>query len=333
MPLSFSPFAVAPHRPLRRRLLLAAAAALVAGCSQEESTPPLRLASNEWPGYEPLHLARERGYWGAAPIRLYELPSSSEVLRAMRNGALDGAALTADEALTLMADGIDLRAVLVLDISRGADALVARPDIRTLGDLKGRRIGVENQALGAYLLNRALESAGLSLSDVSVVPLTVDTHESAYLAGAIDAAVTFEPALSRLRRLGARSLFTSSQIPGEIFDLLVLRADAYERYQAHLKDLAGAWFRVLDELHAAPTETAAALGRRTQTRGADMLRALAGLTLPDRAENRRLLTGAEPAIAQPLQRLGQLMQHQDLLRHPAQPERLLPKGLERILTA
>ena len=333
MPLSSALFAVAPHRPLRRRLLLAAAAALLAGCRQDEPTPPLRLATNEWPGYEPLHLARERGYWGLAPIRLYELPSSSEVLRALRNGALDGAAITADEALTLMADGIDLRAVLVLDISRGADALVARPDIRHLGDLKGRRIGVENQALGAYLLNRALESAGLGLNDVSVVPLTVDTHESAYLAGAIDAAVTFEPALSRLRRLGARNLFTSNQIPGEIFDLLVLRADAYEHYQATLKNLAGAWFRVLDELRTAPTETAVALGRRTQTRGPDMLRALAGLTLPDRAENLRLLSGPSPAIAQPLQRLGQLMQRQDLLRHPARPERLLPVGLERILAS
>lgn len=331
MLLSSPLFSAAPHRPLRRRLLLAAAAAMVAGCHPAEPTPPLRLATNEWPGYEPLHLARERGYWDGAPIRLYELPSSSEVLRAMRNGALDGAALTADEALTLMVDGIDLRAMLVLDISRGADALVARPDIHHLGDLKGRRIGVENQALGAYLLSRALESAGLSLNDISVVPLTVDTHESAYLAGAIDAAVTFEPTLSRLRHLGAHSLFTSSQIPGEIFDLLVLRADAYERYQATLKSLAGAWFRVLDDLGRAPTETAAALGRRTQTRGGDMLRSLAGLILPDRAEDLRLLTGSAPAIAQPLQRLGALMQHQDLLRRPAQPERLLPAGLERIL--
>lgn len=325
--------AALPHRPQRRRLLLGGAAALLAGCRQEGLASPLRLATNEWPGYEPLHLARERSYWGQAPIRLYELPSTSEVLRALRNGALDGAALTADEALTLMADGIDLKAVLVMDISQGADALVVRPDIHHLRDLKGKRIGVENFALGAYFLSRALESAGLGLGDISIVPLTVDTHESAYVAGAVDAAVTFEPALSRLQRLGARRLFTSQQLPGEIFDLLVLRQEAYQRHQATLKALAGAWFRVLGDLERAPAETAAALGRRTQTRGADMVHALAGLTLPDRVENLRLLTGAAPAIAQPLQRLGQLMQRQKLLAHPVLPERLLPADLAGILAS
>ncbi|HET7774857.1 MAG TPA: hypothetical protein VFK74_00655, partial [Azospira sp.] len=107
MPRSLHTAGIAPIT--RRRFMLAAAAAMVAGCGGQGGPAPLRLATNEWPGYEPLHLARENGYWGNAPIRLYELPSTSEVLRAFRNGALDAAAVTGDEALTLLADNFDIR--------------------------------------------------------------------------------------------------------------------------------------------------------------------------------------------------------------------------------
>ena len=321
----------APFSSGRRRLLLAGGAALLAACQRGAPQPPLRLATNEWAGYEPLHLARERNYWGNAPIHLYELPSTSEVLRAFRNGALDGAALTGDEALGLLADQMDIRVVLVLDISNGGDALVARPDIQRLEDLKGRRIGVENQALGAYVLTQALKQAGLSPTDVSIVPLTVDTHENAYVAGAVDAVVTFEPALSRLQRLGAHKLFSSRQMPEGIFDLLVVREEAWRQHQNTLKSLCDGWFRVLDELRANPATTAAALGRRTQTSGKDMSQALEGLILPDRAENLRLLTGHPPAITAPLQHLAQVMQSQHLLSQPVDGQRLLSTELGKVL--
>lgn len=332
-----SPVPASPEPPAaaclsRRRLLLAAGAGLLTACSpQAPLQEPLRLATNEWPGYEPLHLARERGLLDGLPLRLYELPSSSEVLRALRNGALDGAALTADEALSLLADGVAVRIALVLDISHGGDALLARPDIRRLADLKGRRVGVENQALGAYMLTRALAQAGLLPGDVFIVPLTVDTHVNAYVAGAVDAVVTFEPVLSRLQELGAHPLFSSREIPGEIFDVLAIREEAFQRHRKTLQGLSRAWFAILDELQRAPAATAAALGRRSQISGRDMEQALEGLVLPDRAENHRLLSGPDPAVAAPLRRLAATMQERQLLPQQADPSRLLPARGDEVL--
>lgn len=332
MPLA-SPFASPPAalRITRRRLLLAAAASLLAGCSSDRPREPLRLATNEWPGYEPLHLARERGYWGEAPIRLYELPSTSEVLRALRNGALDAAAVTSDEALSLLGDRQEVRAVLVLDISNGGDALVTRPNIRRLADLKGLRIGVENQALGAYMLSRILSEAGLNQTDLSIVPLTVDTHENAYLAGAVDGVITSDPALSRLQTLGARTLYSSRQMPGEIFDLLVVREEAYRQHHQTLRALGDAWFRVLDELGTDPAGTASALGRRTQTPGPRFQNSLAGLILPDREQVRRLLASSAPEILPPLLRVRNFMEARGLLVRPVNPGQLLPPDLGEVL--
>ena len=47
--------------------------------------------------------------------------------------------------------------------------VVARPEIGGLRELRGRRIGVENTALGAYMLARALQSGELARADVEIV--------------------------------------------------------------------------------------------------------------------------------------------------------------------
>ncbi len=110
------------------------------GCGRA-SPATLRVGSNVWPGYEPLFLARDLGLFGGAPIQLLEFPSSTEVIRAYRNGAIDVAAVTADEALLLAESNPGQRIILVCDVSRGADVILARPAATSMSDLRGRRIG------------------------------------------------------------------------------------------------------------------------------------------------------------------------------------------------
>ncbi|MCU7939074.1 MAG: ABC transporter substrate-binding protein [gamma proteobacterium symbiont of Bathyaustriella thionipta] len=130
---------------------------------------PLRIGTNTWPGYEPLYLARTLGYYDNSRIHLVEMNSASEVIHSLRSGTLEGAALTLDEALTLQADDFDLKIILVMDFSHGADVLLAKPDIDTLAALKGKRIAVEYTAVGAILLDAALASADLTVSDIQVI--------------------------------------------------------------------------------------------------------------------------------------------------------------------
>ncbi|MBF0237703.1 MAG: ABC transporter substrate-binding protein, partial [SAR324 cluster bacterium] len=148
---------------------------------------PLRLGSNLWPGYELLYLAQNLGYYEGQPIQLKTFPSTSEVIRAYRNGAIDVAAVTADEAL-LIADTLpNQRIILVCDFSKGADALLAQPQFQSMSDLRGKRIGVEPNALGAYMLLRALETSGMTPQEISVIYNPLENHENAYLSGQVDA--------------------------------------------------------------------------------------------------------------------------------------------------
>ncbi|KAB0663988.1 PhnD/SsuA/transferrin family substrate-binding protein [Oryzomonas japonica] len=291
----------------------------MAGCSRE-APAPLQVATNVWPGYEPLYLARSLGYYPDSAVRFHEMTTSADVLKAFRNHAVDVAALTLDEALLLVRDGIDVRILLVADISHGADAIMARPAIKTIRDLKGKRVGVESMALGAYVLTRALDQAGLSPRDVTVVPVPVQEHEHAYRAGEIDAVVTFEPARTRLVALGAHNIFDSRQIPNEIIDVVVVRADMLQSRPGQVKTLEEGWFKALEYLRANPADAARLMGKREGLTAARFKATLDGIVIPDRNENKRLLSGA---LLPPAKRLADVMLRGKLLDRPVDPARLV----------
>jgi NitT/TauT family transport system substrate-binding protein len=295
--------------------VLCALALALAGCS-ETPPEPLRMASSPWPGYEPFYLARDLGYLAANEVRLFELPSADITLESFRNRSADLATLTLDEVLDLQRSGLKLRILAVVDASNGADAVMATPAVRTLADLKGRRIATENIPLGIYLLSRALDAAGLDHQDVEVVSVSENKHENLYRQGKADAIVTMEPVKSRLAALGAHPIFDSSQIPNEILDLLVVHEAVYQQRRAEVCKLVRQWFRALDYMKTNPDDAYARMGKRLGT-DADGYRAmLAGLVLPTLAENKRLLAGAQPGILKPAKQLAEVMQREKQLAGP-----------------
>jgi NitT/TauT family transport system substrate-binding protein len=112
--------------------------------------------------------------------QLEEYPSASEVLRAYRNQAIDGMVISLDELFSLAVDGLQPRAILVVDVSHGADAIVGRRGMRSMQDLRGRPVAVESGALGAFVLSRALALNGMQAADVKVVYLESNEQPSAF---------------------------------------------------------------------------------------------------------------------------------------------------------
>lgn len=313
------------HAGLSRLLLGVLGGLLLAACTPEPQTP-LRVGTNVWPGYEPLYLARDLGYYPDGAVRLVEYASATEVIQAYRNRAIDAAALTLDEVLQLVQDGHRPRVVAVLDYSDGADALLAR-GVRNLAGLRGKRVGVENTAVGAYLLARALQAASLPRSAIRVVPLEVQEHELAFLNGSVDAVVTFEPVRSRLLWRGARVLFDSRHIPGEILDVLVVRETVLEGRAREARQLVDGWMRALLYLRSEPHDAATRMAPRLGMNAREFLATLNGLRLPDLDENRRLLNGREPALRAPAQRLVEVMLAERLLHSPVTVDALLDARL------
>lgn len=312
----------------RRRflsLMLGSAGLAVAGCRSPQ--PPIRVGANPWPGYEPLHLAAQLQYYGDYPIEVIDRASATEVSRSFRNSELEVAALTLDEAYLLLESGISIQVFLVTDFSNGGDALVAQSSVQSLKDLKGKRIGAEITALGAYMLTRSLESAGLSYHDVSVVPLALGEHEAAFRNRVVDAIVTFDPVRSTLIEQGAKLLFDSSKIPGEIVDVLVARPETIEQAADGLRAVLRGWFRSLDYLQKSPQTAIAQMAARQNIPTDRFLKSLQGIEIPDLAMNRRLLANNHSPLLAAARKLERVMLDRQLLKRPINLQTLLTDRL------
>lgn len=275
---------------------------------------PLRVAADGWVGYAPLFLAQEMGQLPEAAVKLLEFPSNTASMLALVNGEVAAAALTLDELLVAREGGVDARVALVFDESCGADVVMARKDIGSLTELRGRRIGVESTAVGALMLSRALALAGLAPLDIVMVPLTVDQHRVAFLDKRIDAVVTYEPTASRLREVGAQPLLDSSRLPGLIVDVLAVSGSAIERQPDALRQLIACHFQALAHMRTNPANAARLLAPHQRLKPAGVEDALRGVKLATAPDNQRWLGGSEPQLIETAQSVGQLMVDAKLLQ-------------------
>lgn len=296
--------------------------AVMSGCSDDEHE--LVLSTNNWLGYMPLYLARDAGYYDDIPLHLVQLPSNTETMRSFRNGQVMAAGLTLDEALLLSESGVPVCIPLIMDYSNGADALVARAGIGSLEQLKGKRIGVENTAVGAHMLTRALDKAGLTLRDVTVVPLEVHEHLKSFRHGDIDVLVTFDPVRSLLLKEGARELFSSADIPGEVTDVLVVNRNYLEQHPATISVLVEGWERVVDRLNNKPGDVL--IGEIAKYSGLppETVRdTLHLINFPDHASNREILHNRRASFRDVARQMNETMLEQKVIGSRVDVDRLI----------
>lgn len=267
----------------------------VGTCGSSRPKPAVRVGTNVWIGYEPLHAAAADGRLGPE-LRLVEYVSATQVLRGFENGDIDAAAVTLDEALRLASTTHDVQLIAVLDVSTGGDAVIARPPRTTLAHLAGARIAVEHTAVGELVLRRALERARLKRADVEVVPTPANEHLAAWDAG-VDAVVTFEPVRSRLLALGGVELLSSGELPGEIVDVLVARRSLVKARPGLGRQLAATWFALRSWVQAEPERFSRLAAPRLRVTEAEVRRQLSTLRFPDEAESQAGVGGALVATA------------------------------------
>lgn len=300
-----------------RALTLALILSLL-GCSDQTDT--LRIGANRWLGYGPLYLADDLHWMTPSGYRLVEYPHTTGVLRGYRNGLLDAALLTLDEALILQSSGQPVQILLVADVSAGADVLFANAHIQQLAQLRGQRIGVENSALGAFFLSRILDLAKLPASEISVIDMPVNEHLHALRTGQIDAAINFASASASFAPLGVHPLLDSRALPNEIIDVLVINPQRVSAQQA--KRLRELWFTSQEQWFEQRQDIDPRLSRRLGLNGDELAQTLAGLQIGDRALNQQLRN--DGTLLRSLNQLNDYLFSRRLQSKPADTQAMLP---------
>ncbi|MFK8082669.1 MAG: putative urea ABC transporter substrate-binding protein [Granulosicoccus sp.] len=186
-------------------------------------------------------------------------------------GQFDACTMTNMDALTIpAAGGVDSTALIVGDFSNGNDGIVLK-GADSLDSIKGQSINLVELSVSHYLLARALDSVGLSESDVSVVNTSDADMVGVYGTNDVTAAVTWNPLLSEIVSMpDSSSVFDSSDIPGEIIDLLVINTETLQANPDLGKALVGAWYEIMGVMSGDDDAAVAAKAYMAEASGTDL---------------------------------------------------------------
>lgn len=240
--------------PRLTRWLMALALVLVVAPVEAKT---LKLAHSTWVGYGPFYIARDKGFFKeeGVEVELTIMEDTPLKMGAFMAGQIDMVASTADEFPIYVKPGKSVRYILAVDNSKGGDGIVATKDIKTVADLKGKRVAFEEGSVSQFFFNAVLKEAGMKQSDVEAVNMTATDAGTAFAAKQIDAAVTWEPALSQ----GANSehghlLVSSAEKPGLITDVVAVTPQTAADHKDELKAFVRAWYRAVKFLQDNPDE-------------------------------------------------------------------------------
>ena len=271
---------------------------LIGGCSSPEAPAPerpaLRFAHNLWPGYFPITLARELGYYareGVAVEVIYTEDQEPQIADFIA-GKYDGMALPIGSLIVASGHHPDIRVVYAIDESAGGDAVVAKPAITDIAELRGKVIGATLGGFGELFVERMLEAGGLTRAEVTLINTDSNLVPEQLRAGVIDAGQAWEPYVSRVVQAGGRILYTSRETPGLIIDTLQFRAAVLRERPEDVRAFLRAILRAVEHWLAHPEEDNAIIARALAIPLGEVQPL--GLKLLSLADNRRAFDRNDP---------------------------------------
>lgn len=268
-------------------LLLAAAAVLaVTGCASNPAAQPkaekaekkVIIGYTPWTGYGALFIAKEKGYFKSRglDVELQSIEGVGDRKQSLVANRIQAMAASLDVSVSAAGEGVPMKFVWAFDSSNGADGLIVKQGrgIENVADLKGKEVAFHRGSASHFFLSTILEKAGLTDSDIKAVDMKASEAASAFMAGKVDAAVTWEPHLSKAVAAGDRVLSTTKDTPGLIADVLAVREELVQKDPQTVQALVDALAEATDYLNKNPEDAnkilAAAFKMKSEDVAADV---------------------------------------------------------------
>jgi len=271
-------------------LLVMTGLLILAGCGGNPSSTgegsdqnkPVKIGFSPLPSWYLWYLVEEKGFFEKYGVdaELVYFPVYSDSVSALNTGELDVNSQTLLDSIAPMSNGIGLKVAVVTDNSHGGDGLVVTPEITSVQDLKGKKVATEIGTIAHFFLLTILGDAGLSEQDVNFINMTISDAGASFIAGNLDAAELWEPFLSKAVTEGkGKLLVDSSQYPGLIADLLVMREDFVANRPEDAQKVAAAWFDAVEYYYENPEESIQIIADKAGITVEEMEQGLAGFPL------------------------------------------------------
>lgn len=237
-----------------------------------------------WFGFAPVFVAEKEGYFESEELEVTTAFDNdrANVLPAMANGSIDCTMRTIGESMSRPRSADTTGTVIgTIDISVGADGVVASGDIKSVEDLVGKTMAGEINHPGTTLIQHALAQKGKSIKDVNIQLIATDDSAAVFEDDNVAAVATWEPMMSSIiknsSREGAHLLLTSADYEGLITDVIIVRTkDFKENPEKYAKFLRGI-YRAIDLYNSDPDKFIAISAPSFDVPADEMKEALAGV--------------------------------------------------------
>lgn len=265
---------------------------------------PLKVTLPTWTGYGPLFLAKEKGIFEkhGVNVELSIIEGLAERKQALAGGQVDGMATALDVQVTLAAAGVPMQVVWLLDDSYGGDGIIAKNEIASVADLKGKKVAFEQGSTSHMLLLSALKQANLTDKDVEMVQMSAGDAGAAFVAGKVDAAVTWEPWLTKASAANGKILVSTKDLSGIIVDTVGFKRDVIEKRPDDIKAFVAAMAEAMDYWKQNTDESNKIMAQGLKIELDEFTSTVPGLKFLHKEENKQLFgTGGNGPIYQSTQ--------------------------------
>jgi NitT/TauT family transport system substrate-binding protein len=250
--------------------------------------PKVKVAINTWPGLGPYYVAKAKGFDKEEGIQLDVIMNEDTVGRnsSLAAGEVDLVGITLDSVVISRSRGLPMTVIGQSDFSYGGDGIIATNAIKTVADLKGKRIACAQGLPSEFFLLLLLSKQGLGPKDFTLVPAD-DGSQAALLftSGKVDAAVTWDPWISKAESLTrGHVLVTTRETPRALLGIVAANSDLLPQRKDRIYRSQRAWFKAVEYTRQHPDETAQIMAKEFNVPVDDFKRMAGGAQLADLQE-------------------------------------------------
>lgn len=279
------------------------AATVLSGCgdkkeeskSNDSANTTTAIGVSSWVGYAPLFIAEEKGFFKdhGAEVAIKTIESGADRRSALVSDKIQGMCTTVDTHIISDAVGVDVVQVLALDTSCGGDGLVAKKENQSIKDLVGKKIALDTTSGSSYFwFQNLIKEEGLTIDDFDIQSMGSGDAGAAFVAGDVDAAMTWEPWLTKASDTDfGYVMIDSSQTPGVIVDSLGFKKEFIENNPDVIQAVSDGWYDALDYINENPDDAYEIMAKAMGQSVDEFKGTLAGVEYYDEAMNKEYFDG------------------------------------------
>lgn len=250
----------------------------------------LKVGIATWPGFASGYVAKEKGYFDGQKVEFFVIDDFTARQSAYITGKIDLVIYSLDSYAFDIDKGITGRAILVTDLSNGADGIVVTPDINNPNDLIGKKVAYTRGSPSHFFLIRYLQQNNINKNDI--IPIEVDDPSKAaeaFLSGSVEVAVTWEPNISQIVDSGkGKILVNTKMFPEQIVDIVVANENSYTQNKHAIQKFVTGWLKASDFIKTNQAEAYNIMAKNLNIPDVDFPAMSNGLIFADKGLNQNL---------------------------------------------